>query len=76
MTEVETRVEAMRDLKKQLRSAKMTQVQLANNCGKSPGWIGNILRGNYPYYQDYRLPRYLYTWFKIAKFNIDSCLKT
>lgn len=49
-------------IKENMKARKITGTYIAFQTSRSASNINDILRGNYPYYQGYGLPKYLYDW--------------
>lgn len=56
------RKEDFDQIKAAMKARKITGTYIAFQTDRSVSQINNILRGNYPYYQGYGLPKYLYDW--------------
>lgn len=53
------RQENLRQLRLAITSSEVTYRDIAHHNGKSAGWVGKCLRGDYPYTDGYMLPRWL-----------------
>lgn len=49
-------------IKANMKARKITGTYIAFQTSRSASNINDILRGNYPYYKGYGLPKYLYDW--------------
>lgn len=49
-------------IKANMKARKIKGTFIAFQTSRSASQINNILRGNYPYYKGYGLPKYLYEW--------------
>lgn len=56
------RKEDFEKIKSDMKARKITGAYIAYQVDRSASHIRNILRGNYPYYQGYGLPKYLEDW--------------
>jgi hypothetical protein len=41
----------------QLKGRRITYAMIAHNCHKTAGWVGEVLRGNFPHYHAYHMPK-------------------
>jgi len=62
------------EMKAYLKANKITGASLARYFDKSPGWINDILRGNYPYYGACGMPRYLYNHIAELMRDAEQCV--
>lgn len=63
------RIEAMSQLRATLKARKITHKNIGWMAGVSPGWVGVVIRGGYPYHQAYRLPKNIRV--SIQGFGVD-----
>lgn len=49
-------------IRENMKARKISGAQIARETGRSSSQINNILRGDYPYYRGYGLPKYLYEY--------------
>lgn len=49
-------------IKANMKARKITGTYIAFQTSRSTSNINMILRGDYPYYKGYGLPKYLYDW--------------
>lgn len=56
-------------IKDTLKRKGITQGELAHILGKSESWVGDILRGNYPYRGGWYCPGYLSEWADVHLFE-------
>lgn len=61
------RKEDFDQIKFDMKARRITGAYIAFQVDRSASQINNILRGNYPYYQGYGLPKYLYDWLVVNK---------
>lgn len=52
-------------IKKNLKARGWTIAMVAAANGKSASWIGEVLRGGYPFYKGYVLPVYFRQWLEL-----------
>jgi len=67
---------AMEELRANVKKSPYSYSAIASSCGKSQGWIGEVLRGNYPYFNACQLPKYLRVWLQERGFTVDARLIT
>jgi hypothetical protein len=68
------RREAMAELKKAV-SARFSQADIARWVGCSPSWVGQVLRGNYPWYGGAYLPKNIRVTLENLGISAPDCLK-
>lgn len=69
------RKSAMDELKTAVK-AKTNYAAVAQISGNSPGWIGEVLRGNYPYRGGYQLPKNIRVALQLLGFTVPEILWT
>jgi hypothetical protein len=57
-------------------SARFSQADLARWVGCSPSWVGQVLRGNYPWYGGAYLPKNIRVKLEDLGISVPDCLKT
>ena len=70
------RAEAMGRLRGEVKESRHSYRSIASSCGKSASWIGEVFRGNYPYYGACQLPKYLRVWLQDNGFRAEDNLIT
>jgi transcriptional regulator with XRE-family HTH domain len=49
-------------IRETMKARKISGAQIARDTGRSSSQINSILRGDYPFYGGYGLPKYLYEY--------------
>lgn len=74
-----TSIERKRDmdaLRAAVRSSAYTYQTIASRSGKTSGWVGEVLRGNYPYRGAYMLPKNIRIALEQTGFSVPESLWT
>ncbi len=50
------------EIRASMKARKISGAQIARDTGRSSSQINSILRGDYPWYKAYGLPKYLYEY--------------
>lgn len=54
--------ETFDEIKKRMKLRKFTLAEIARSVNKSSSFIGQVMRGNYPYEGKFGMPEYLYDY--------------
>ena len=70
------REEAMDKLRQSVKDSRFTYGDIAHYNQKSNSWVGEVLRGNYPYRGANLLPKWIVSWLERFGFEVPHMLKT
>jgi len=76
MADANERLEAMRQLRDALKAHKIRYADVAFASGNTPGWIGVVLRGGYPWQGACLLPKNVRMALESRGFSVAACLVT
>lgn len=67
---------ALDKLRTSVKKSRFTYSDIAQSIGVSTGWVGNVLRGNYPSYKAHFLPKNIRVALEKLNFDIAKILVT
>ena len=70
------RAEAMRQLRDTIKARKVRYADIALSSGNTPGWIGVVLRGGYPWRDANLLPKNIRLALESRGLSVPACLVT
>ena len=76
MSTEEERKQALDALRSEIKKSPFRYADIAACADTSPGWVGVVLRGNYPYYGACRLPKNIRVALEGYRFTVPEILVT
>ena len=62
-------------VRSRLKERKISYRRLADYTGKSTGWVGIVLRGGFPYYQAFQMPKNIADAMEKLDVDLPTCFQ-